>query len=83
MPPQEVIFKTPPHFSGTPIEDPKQFIVEFDKAARANRWTTIGRCLDILPSCLSGLAEELFLDIIIISPKVPDTCSSANFPIQL
>jgi hypothetical protein len=34
----EVLLKPPPHFSGSSFEDPKVFIVNFDKAAKANRW---------------------------------------------
>jgi hypothetical protein len=65
----EVLLKPPPHFSGSSFEDPKVFIVNFDKAAKANRWNNVSRCLDILPSCFSGLAEEWFQDLMAENPR--------------
>lgn len=64
----EVLLKAPPHFSGSYAEDPKAFIIEFDKAAKANRWSSVDRCMDILPSCFSGLAEEWFHELMIQRP---------------
>jgi hypothetical protein len=41
----EQVLLEPPRFSGGRKEDPKTFIKEFNKAAKANRWITLDRCL--------------------------------------
>lgn len=78
----ERFFRAPPEFHGWPHEDPRQFLIDFDKVAKANHWSTLPRCLEIMYSCLHGFAEEWFIDFMDNEPDIKYLCKKAGEPFK-
>ncbi|KAI8574928.1 hypothetical protein K450DRAFT_286044 [Umbelopsis ramanniana AG] len=78
--PYEPVLKEPPHFSGSYPEDPKAFILKFDKVAKANSWNNTDRCMNVLPLCFSGLAEEWFDELMIQKPSFSSWLTDPSAP---
>jgi hypothetical protein len=76
----EILLRNPPHFTGSHAEDPKAFILEFDKAAKANSWNIMGRCMEILPSYFTGLAEDWFQELMHQKPVYSTFLTDSSAP---